>query len=121
MRSLRCLAAVALFSIAGVEACSAKPANPLLGSWIAEPGGYVDSQRFAFCKVTPKMVFAPTSQTMFNAEGAQGVTKVIYLVSNDTVYVSSTPGFMSAPKYTILGPNEMQSDTMGNCKYRRAG
>ncbi len=118
MITIRDLALGTVLLMAGGQACSADPQNPLLGAWTAEPNGYVDSQGFEFCKVTPRMEFTPTTQTMFSAT-AQGTTDVSYLVSGNTVYVSSTPSFLDAPKYIILGPNEIQAASVGNCKYTR--
>jgi len=109
-----------LLLTAGIPAlCSAKTANPLIGDWRVEPGGDVNSDGFAYCKVTPELTFTTTTETMYAESGAHGTNDVMYLVSGQDIYVSSSPGFVGAPKFTMLGPNEMTLDAVGHCKYRR--
>jgi hypothetical protein len=108
--------------LAAREAAAA--GNPLLGKWVAEPNGYVDRNGFAWCAVIPRMEFTTTTQTMYTAAtkfrpAAQGTTQVHYLVSGNSVYVASMSTFVGAPKYTILGPNEVQSNDIGGCKFKR--
>ncbi|HEY5072308.1 MAG TPA: hypothetical protein VII63_09780 [Caulobacteraceae bacterium] len=117
--TLRLLPLVLLLAVGVPAACSAAPANPLIGDWRVEPGGDVNSDGFAYCKVTPRLTFTPTTETMYAESGAHGTNQVIYLVSGRDIYVSSSPGFVGAPKFTMLGPNEMTLDAVGHCKYRR--
>jgi hypothetical protein len=119
------LAAIVLATGLAARAAAAAPAgNPLLGKWVAEPNGYVDRNGFAWCAAIPRMEFTPTAQTMYAAAtkfrpAAQGTTQVHYLVSGNIVYVASMSTFVGAPKYTILGPNEIQTNDVGGCKYKR--
>ena len=100
-------------------ACSAASSNPLIGDWLVEPGGNADADGFNPCNVVPHMIFTPTTQTMFTANGAGAPQKVHYLVAGKKIYVSSTPGFAGAPMYIMLGPDEVTQDSVGACKYHR--
>ena len=115
----RFMSLVLLLAAATPAICSAATANPLIGDWQVEPGGDVNSDGFAYCKVTPRLTFTATTETMYAEGGAHGANDVIYLVSGQDIYVSSSPGFLNAPKFTMLGPNEMTLDAVGHCKYRR--
>ena len=117
--ALRRLSLVLFLAVGSPAVSPASSANPLIGDWRVEPGGDVNSDGFAYCKVTPELTFTATTETMYAEGGAHGVNDVIYLVSGQDIYVSSTPGFVGAPKFTMLGPNEMTLDAVGYCKYRR--
>lgn len=111
---------LAVLLAAGIPgACSAASSNPLIGEWLVEPGGNADADGFNPCKVVPRMIFTRTTQTMFTANGAGSPQKVIYLVAGKKIYVSSTPGFVGAPMYVMLGPDEVTQDSVGACKYHR--
>jgi hypothetical protein len=119
IKAARLLPLVLLLGVTAPAACLAAAANPLLGDWRVEPGGDVNSDGFAYCKVTPELTFTPTTETMYAQGGAHGTNDVAYLVSGHDVFVSSSPGFVGAPKFTMLGPDEMTLDAVGHCKYRR--
>jgi hypothetical protein len=106
------------------SACFAA-ANPLLGTWVAEDlGVHRNSDGVDYCAANPKFIFTPTTEIMFGPASPgqappQGKNEVTYLVSGNTIYVSSSPGFLDAPKYTMLNANEMQAGQIGNCRYKR--
>jgi hypothetical protein len=118
--SLAAMAMVAASSSAGFGA-----ANPLLGSWKVENlGAQRNSDGFDYCSANPAFTFTPETEIMFGPASPgqaapQGKNAVTYLVSGNTIYVSSSAGFLDAPKYTMLNPNEMQAGQIGNCRYKR--
>ena len=117
------LMGIALLAIANSAGLAA--ANPLLGTWKAENlGAQRNSDGFDYCSANPAFTFTPKTEIMFGPASPgqappQGKNDVTYLVSGNTIYVSSTPGFVNAPKYTMLGANEMQAGQIGNCRYKR--
>ena len=117
------LAGIALLAIASSASFAA--ANPLLGTWKAENlGAHSNSDGFDYCSANPAFTFMPKTEIMFGPASPgqappQGKNDVTYLVSGNTIYVSSTPGFLDAPKYTMLSANEMQAGQIGNCRYKR--
>jgi hypothetical protein len=123
MTALRWTLIVSACLIMGAPAVAA-PANMLLGKWKVEGPHQVNSDGVDYCSANPEMIFTPTQQIMFGPASPgekppMGTDDVTYLVTGNTVYVSSSPGFLDAPKYTILNPNEMEADRIGNCHYRR--
>jgi hypothetical protein len=117
--AFRRLSLLLLLAAALPALSSARTANPLIGDWRVEPGGDVNSDGFEYCKVTPELTFTATTETMYAADGAHGTNDVFYRVVGQDVFVSSYPDFTDAPKFTMLGPNEMTLDAVGHCKYRR--
>jgi Lipocalin-like domain len=99
--------------------------NPLLGTWKVENlGAHRNSDGFDYCSANPAFTFTPTTEIMSGPASPgqappQGKNDVTYLVSGNTIYVSSSPGFVGAPNYTMLNANEMQAGQIGNCRYRR--
>jgi len=118
--NLAAMAIIAVSSSAGLGA-----ANPLLGTWKVENlGAQRNSDGFDYCSANPAFTFTLKSEIMFGPASPgqpapQGKNDVTYLVSGNTIYVSSSPRFVDAPKYTMLGPNEMQAGQIGNCRYER--
>lgn len=115
--------AISIFAIASSAALAA--ANPLLGTWKAEDlGAHRNSDGFDYCSANPAFIFRAKTETMFGPASPgqappQGTNEVTYLISGNTIYVSSMPGFIDAPKYTMLSANEMQAGQIGNCRYKR--
>ena len=115
----------AVIAIVASSSVSLGAANPLLGTWKVENlGAHRNSDGFDYCSANPAFTFTPTTEIMFGPSSPgqappQGKNDVTYLVSGNTIYVSSTPGFVDAPKYTMLNANEMQAGQIGNCRYKR--
>ena len=115
--------AIAIFAASSSTSLAA--ANPLLGTWKVENlGAHLNSDGFDYCSANPAFTFTPKSEIMFGPASPgqappQGKNDVTYLVSGNTIYVSSSPGFAGAPKYTMLNANEMQAGQIGNCRYKR--
>jgi hypothetical protein len=116
---------VALMIVGASGSASYGAANPLLGTWKAENlGAHRNSDGVDYCSANLAFTFTPKTEIMFGPASPgqappQGKNDVTYLVSGNTVYVSSTPGFLDAPKYTMLSANEMQAGQIGNCRYKR--
>jgi hypothetical protein len=117
------LAAIAIVVASGSATFGV--ANPLLGAWKVENlGAHKNSDGFDYCSANPAFIFTPTTEIMFGPASPgqappQGKNDVTYMVSGNTIYVSSSAGFVDAPKYTMLSVNEMQAGQIGNCKYKR--
>jgi hypothetical protein len=117
------LTAIAL--LATTSSASFAASNPLLGSWKAEDlGVHRNSDGFDYCSANPAFIFRAKTETMFGPASPgqappQGTNEVTYMISGNTIYVSSMPGFVDAPKYTMLNANEMQAGQIGNCRYKR--
>ncbi len=116
----------ALLSALLLAGCASQgqAANLLLGKWKVESRGPTDRTGRDGCAVIPEIDFGANSQVLYRAgdkfgPGSTMTTRVIYLVRGNTVWVSSTPGFAGAPMYTMLGPNEMKSNTAEGCQYTR--
>ena len=116
---------VALVIVGASGSASLGAANPLLGTWKAENlGVHRNSDGVDYCSANPAFTFTPKTEIMFGPASPgqappQGKNNVTYLVSGSTIYVSSSPGFLDAPKYTMLSANEMQAGQIGNCRYKR--
>jgi hypothetical protein len=117
------LTAVAIVMASSVACLGA--ANPLLGTWKVENlGAHRNSDGFDYCSANPAFTFTPTTEIMFGPASPgqappQGKNDVTYMISGNTIYVSTSPGFLDAPKYTMLNANEMQAGQIGNCRYKR--
>jgi Lipocalin-like domain len=125
MQGIYRIGLVALVIMGATGSASLGAANPLLGTWKAENlGARRNSDGFDYCSANPAFTFTPKTEIMFGPASPgqappQGKNDVTYLVSGNTIYVSSTPGFLDAPRYTMLNANEMQSGQIGNCRYKR--
>ena len=123
MATRNILAAAMLLALTG-QALAA--GNPLLGHWTLDMPVHNNGDGFDYCSANPAFIFMPKTEIMFGPPNAPGQTMprgkndVIYLVTGNTVYVSAMPpGFEGAPKYTLIGPNEMEAGQIGNCRYKR--
>jgi hypothetical protein len=125
MRSLYAISLGAAALLVVSNSVCAGAANPLLGTWKVENlGAQKNSDGFDYCSANPAFTFTPTTEIMYGPASPgqappQGKNDVTYLVSGNTIYVSSTPGFVNAPNYTMLNANEMQAGQIGNCRYKR--
>lgn len=125
MRSLYAMSLGAAALLVVSNSVCAGAANPLLGTWRAENlGAQKNSDGFDYCSANPAFTFTATTEIMYGPASPgqappQGKNDVTYLVTGNTIYVSSTPGFVNAPHYTMLNANEMQAGQIGNCRYKR--
>lgn len=116
----------AIAMIAASNSAALAGSNPLFGTWAAENlGAQRNSDGVDYCSANPAFTFTPTTEIMFGPPASpgeappQGKNAVIYMISGNTVYVSTSPGFVDAPNYTMLSADEMQAGQIGNCRYRR--